>query len=145
MNSAAIDSANAREVEDPDIIARSCSNEVENCGVQDGLEILCLEHLPETLEGLETGSFGQSLPPPKTFLRRTRKPEVKSRTKPQIEAPSYVSATTKPFSVSIDDIILETLMDTGNFAHEEPAISCLLRIMCAILKNDLCTEKMNAP
>jgi hypothetical protein len=91
-------------------------------------EVLRPLNHPEFVEVLE---HGKTLPPPENFIRRTRISQDQRPSNPRIESFSSRGCTTKQIvSLSMDDVILEALMDAGKFAHDEPIINCcLLRII----------------
>jgi hypothetical protein len=81
-------------------------------------------HHPEILDDVEHDRFGGYLPPPEKFLRRTRRSEEGSSLNTRIESTNRSDCTTKRLvRLSIEDFILESLMD------EQPVNCCLLRIV----------------
>ena len=119
---------NACEVVDQVIMAESCPVTAVNGGAQAVAEILCPAHHSDNGSKVpDTCYVGERLPPPETFIRRTRSTkalEHLDHDHRKIESLRISIGTTKIPSVSVDDFILETLL---NVLPDEPVDCCLLR------------------
>ena len=102
------------------IMAESCCSRPECCEVQPGVEHVC----PAEREADGSSNIGPRFPPPETFHRATRRSKVDSHLTTVCQVESAVP-------LSMDEFILETVMDAREFADNTPVNYCLLRILSA--------------
>ena len=102
------------------ILPGSCSSRPGCCEAQAQVEHLC----PCDREADDSSDIGLRLPPPETFHRAARISKVDSHFTTVCQVESAVP-------LSMDEFILETVMDAREFADNTPVNYCLLRILSA--------------
>ncbi len=115
-------STNAGEVANQTILAGSCNSRDKHYGAQVPAEVLCPSHQSDNRGVVDKSNGNLRLPPPETFQRGTRRSKV--------ESPSITACFAEnPVPLSMDEFILETVMDVRKFSHNQPVNYCLLRIL----------------